>query len=83
MKILTDINLKVHEAEKVAIVDPENYGRNTLLNLILMTISKDTTTRKLSFFELFGKRVEFSSPCDLRKDMMFLSEYPALYSGSV
>jgi len=80
-KILNNINLKIFEAEKVAVVDPENYGRQSLLNVMLLLDKIDSNPN--SVFELLGRNVEFASVHDLRKEICFLSQYPRMFTGTV
>jgi predicted ABC-type transport system involved in lysophospholipase L1 biosynthesis ATPase subunit len=43
MKILKRINLRVYEAERVALIADKNSGRESLINLLMLNIKRDDT----------------------------------------
>ena len=50
MKLLDNLNFKIYEAERIAVVPLENSGRSSLLNLLLFLVDKDDT----GYFEFMG-----------------------------
>lgn len=88
-KILKSISLKVYEAERVAIVaDGEDSGRHSLLQLLLLNnspdeYSEDSIDFKRPFIEFLGKDSKLEPKKKLRSDMIFLSQYPCLFYGTV
>lgn len=88
-KILQGISLKVYEAERVAIIaDGEDSGRHSLLQLLLLNqtpddYSEDSIDFKRPFIEFMGKDSGLVEKKELRKDMIFLSQYPCLFYGTV
>lgn len=81
--ILKNICLSVHEAEKVAIVEQENYGRLILLKLILLLEERDKDGYEPSQFDLFGTNVDKRIHPEVKKNFCFLSQYPSIFNGTV
>ena len=50
MKLLDNLNFKIYEAERIAVVPLENSGRSSLLNLLLFLVDKDD----IGYFEFMG-----------------------------
>lgn len=82
-RILNSIYLKIYAAEKVAIIDPENYGRENLFKLITLSKSRDIKASGSSLFQLLGYNVDLTDANTIRKDMLYLRQDPPMFKGTV
>lgn len=106
MTLLKNVNLKVYQSEKIAIIAEKDSGRQSLINLLLMMERRDETDsifdqkknlppknitafdlghrkHRKSYFEMMGENIDYCDKNKLRKEMIYLSQYPSLFSGSV
>lgn len=87
-RILKNVSLKVYRAERVGIIaEGENSGRHSLLQLLLLNKSYDeekfNMDLKRSVIELLENDTKLTNKQKLRKDMIFLSQRPCLFYGTV
>lgn len=80
--ILDNINLKLYEAERVALICELGSGKDFLISL-LMTLIQRSKTDSESNYEIMGKVVEISTASELRKNMTYLYPKPLLLMGTV
>lgn len=82
------VSLKVYEAERVAIVgEGDNSGRYSLLQLLLLNEQQDEAQYDLELkrplIEFLGEDTQLVDKKILRKQIIYLSQSPTLFYGTV
>lgn len=77
-EILSDINIKLLEGQKIALIGPSGCGKSTLIKLICQFYQ-----HQKGKFTLFGIDARSINISTLRSELALISQDSALFSGSI
>lgn len=79
--VINKLSLQIDSGKKIGIIGGPGSGKHSIFSLLLNLFTKEKTEG--TCLQIYGQDIESINPFDLRKNIMYLSKYPVLFSGKI